>query len=148
MWHRKTLTELTSTEFYQLLKLRIDTFVVAQKRIYHELDEHDLDAIHVFYRDEPTGIVLAYARIFPAGDHVTFGRVVTAPAVRGQGFGEQLMTQLLNIWQERWSELPLSIESQQAVVGFYEKFGFVQVGAPFIFESTPHIEMRLSHEKN
>ncbi|KJQ64822.1 hypothetical protein D8811_01940 [Streptococcus gordonii] len=48
MWFRKKLTELNPIEFYQILKLRIDTFVVEQERIYHELDDKDLEAVHVF----------------------------------------------------------------------------------------------------
>ena len=39
MWHKKYLQELDILEFYKILKLRIDTFVVEQERIYHELDE-------------------------------------------------------------------------------------------------------------
>ncbi|GAO99615.1 acetyltransferase [Fructobacillus ficulneus] len=48
MWKIKKMTELDATEFYQCLKLRIDTFVVEQKRIYHELDAFDPEAFHVF----------------------------------------------------------------------------------------------------
>ena len=35
----------------------------------------------------------------------------------------------------------IEIEAQEQVVGLYEKFGFVNQGEPFIFESTPHIKM-------
>ena len=86
MWFRKKLTELNSIEFYQILKLRIDTFVVEQERIYHELDEKDLEAVHVYHANEQ-GEIDAYARVFEEGEHLVFGRVVTAQSARGQGLG-------------------------------------------------------------
>lgn len=58
MWSRKKLTELNSIEFYQILKLRIDTFVVEQERIYHELDEKDLEAVHVYHANEQGKLML------------------------------------------------------------------------------------------
>ncbi|WP_338343885.1 GNAT family N-acetyltransferase [Fructobacillus evanidus] len=141
MWQKKTMDNLTADEFYQTLKLRIDTFVVEQNRIYHELDENDPKAIHVFYQENVKQPALAYARIFENGDHVTFGRVVTASEARGTGLGNQLMTQILAVCQENWPTQTIEIESQEQVVGFYEKFGFTAIGQPFIFEGTPHVTM-------
>ena len=68
MWSRKKLTELNPIEFYQILKLRIDTFVVEQERIYHELDDKDLEAVHVFHTNKD-GEIEAYARVFEEGEH-------------------------------------------------------------------------------
>ena len=48
MWYKKYFPELDTLEFYKILKLRIDTFVVEQKRIYHELDEKDLTVCTFF----------------------------------------------------------------------------------------------------
>ena len=42
----------------------------------------------------------------------------------------------------------IEIEAQEQVVGLYEKFGFVTQGAPFIFESRPHIKMIYNKWKN
>ncbi|CAK1223723.1 GNAT family N-acetyltransferase [Fructobacillus cardui] len=144
MWQKKTMNNLTADEFYQTLKLRIDTFVVEQNRIYHELDENDLKAIHVFYQESEKHPVLSYARVFENGNHITFGRVVTASVARGTGLGNQLMTQILAVCQENWPDQMIEIESQKQVVGFYEKFGFTAIGQPFIFEETPHVTMRRS----
>lgn len=66
MWSRKKLTELNPIEFYQIIKLRIDTFVVEQERIYPELDEKDLEAVHVYHANEQ-GEIDAYARVFEEG---------------------------------------------------------------------------------
>ncbi|USS92246.1 GNAT family N-acetyltransferase [Fructobacillus americanaquae] len=142
MWQKKTIDNLTANEFYQILKLRIDTFVVEQNRIYHELDDNDTKAIHIFYQEDEKSPVLAYARVFQNGKDITFGRVVTRPEARGTGLGNQLMTQILAICQENWPTQAIEIESQKQVVGFYEKFGFTSIGQPFTFEGTPHVTMR------
>ena len=135
MWSRKKLTELNPIEFYQILKLRIDTFVVEQERIYHELDEKDLEAVHVYHANEK-GKIDAYARVFEEGEKLVFGRVVTAQSLRGQ-----LIRVILQLCAEKWPGKEIEIEAQEQVAALYEKFGFKVVGHPFIFESTPHITM-------
>lgn len=52
MWKIKSLSQMTSNEFYQCLKLHIDTFVVEQSRIYPELDDDDLHALHVYHLND------------------------------------------------------------------------------------------------
>jgi len=135
MWSRKKLRELNPIEFYQILKLRIDTFVVEQERIYHELDEKDLEAVHVYHANEK-GKIDAYARVFEEGEKLVFGRVVTAQSLRGQ-----LIREILQLCAEKWPGKEIEIEAQEQVAALYEKFGFKVVGHPFIFESTPHITM-------
>ncbi|MBZ2132042.1 MULTISPECIES: GNAT family N-acetyltransferase [Streptococcus] len=140
MWFRKKLTELNPIEFYQVLKLRIDTFVVEQERIYHELDAKDLEAVHVFHTNEG-GEIDAYARVFVEGEHLVFGRVVTAKSSRGKGLGGQLIREILSFCAEKWPGKEIKIEAQEQVVELYEKYGFEAVGQPFLFESTPHLTM-------
>lgn len=139
MWKTKKLNDMTSMELYQCLKLRVDTFVVEQSRIYHEVDADDLKALHVFHFDDQQKVD-AYARVFPDGDHISFGRVVIAKSVRGTGMGTPLMKHILAACQQLESP-KIEILAQQQVSGFYEHFGFRQVGQPFIHESTPHIKM-------
>jgi ElaA protein len=40
----------------------------------------------------------------------------------------------------------ISVNSQTQAVGFYEKFGFEQVGEEFMEEGVPHIKMLLGLE--
>jgi len=140
MWFRKKLTELNPIEFYQVLKLRIDTFVVEQERSYHELDDKDLEAMHVFHTNKD-GEIDAYARVFVEGEHLVFGRVVTAKSSRGKGLGGQLIREILSFCAEKWPGKEIEIEAQVLVAALYEKYGFKAVGQPFIFESTLHITM-------
>ncbi|WP_395320384.1 GNAT family N-acetyltransferase [Fructilactobacillus frigidiflavus] len=143
MWKIKQINELSGLEFYGMLQLRINTFVVEQKRIYKELDENDLTATHIFYQSEESNQVLAYARVFKQDNHITFGRVVTSSDVRGTGLGSKLITQILDFCDKTWPGKEIKIESQQQVIGFYKKFGFVELSEPFILEGTPHVEMSL-----
>lgn len=134
------MSELDTLEFYKILKLRIDIFVVEQERIYHELDEKDLTAVHLFHVNEQEEID-AYARVFEEDGKVVFGRLVTAPSARGKGLGHRLVEEILILCEKKWPRKIIEIEAQDQVVGLYEKFGFVNQGESFIFESRPHIKM-------
>ncbi len=72
MWYQKEFKELELKEFYEIVQLRLETFVVEQTRIYNDLDAIDLRAIHLFHQDEE-GRVDAYARIFETGATIHFG---------------------------------------------------------------------------
>lgn len=139
MWETKTFSELTTKELYEILYLRTKIFVVDQERIYQEVDEHDLEAIHIF--DMIDGKVAAYARVFPQENNVTFGRVVTDPKYRGQGLGKELMDYVLTVIQHNFPNKEIEIEAQVQVQDFYKKFSFESHGKPFLFNHTPHIKM-------
>lgn len=148
MLHIKTIGEMNSLEFYKILRLRIDTFVVEQYRIYHELDDNDLNAFHIYYLNDQTGLAEGYARVFKTAGHVTFGRVVTSDDARGTGLGSRLIETILDFCKKQWPGEEIIIESQEQVVGFYEKLGFKAFEETFIFEGTPHIEMRYRYDEN
>ncbi|RXI78457.1 GNAT family N-acetyltransferase [Levilactobacillus suantsaii] len=139
-WEAKTFAELTAKEFYDVFYERIRTFVVAQQRIYQELDAVDKTARHLLgYQG---GKLVAYARVFRTDDHATFGRVLTVPEVRGQGLGRQLMQQITTELARHFADQPVVIEAQVDKQGFYEKFNHMPVGQPFLFQHTPHIKMQ------
>ncbi|WP_119325648.1 GNAT family N-acetyltransferase [Companilactobacillus musae] len=139
MWQVKRFSELSTKELFDIFYLRTKIFVVDQKRIYQEVDEHDPEAIHIF--DIIDGKVAAYARIFPQNNNVTFGRVVTDPQYRGLGLGNELMKYILSTIQKNYPNQLIEIEAQVQVEGFYKKFGFQTHGEPFLFNHTPHLKM-------
>ncbi|WP_434433459.1 GNAT family N-acetyltransferase [Lactiplantibacillus paraplantarum] len=139
MWSIKTFSELTTTELYAIYELRVKTFVVEQQRIYQEVDAIDLAAYHVFKTVNHK--IVAYARIFKEADHLSFGRVVVDQKQRGQHLGTNLMSHIEQVVQDHYSNLPIQIEAQVPVQGFYQHFGFTSSGAPFLFNHTPHIKM-------
>ena len=142
MWNVKKFNELTINELYQILYLRVKTFVVDQERIYQEVDNKDQKAFHIFKQDK-NGEVVAYARIFLVDNNkkVSFGRVVTSDKVRGQGLGGKLLDQIMESIRDFFPNKEIVIEAQIQVQGFYERVNFKSIGDPFIYKSTPHIKM-------
>lgn len=138
-WETKWLDELSATDLYKVAYERIRTFVIAQNRVYQEIDDIDPVAHHILGLDGNQ--LVAYARIFEEGDHVTFGRVLTIPERRGTGLGRQLVTQIEADLHANFALQPISIEAQIDKQHFYEKFGYTAVGDVFDFHGTPHIQM-------
>lgn len=140
MWYQKEFKELELKEFYEIVQLRLETFVVEQIRIYNDLDNVDYRSIHLFHQNEE-GRVDAYARIFETGATIHFGRVAVAKGSRGQGLGKVMVEQILDLCEQRFPGRTIEIEAQEQVVGLYEKLGFQTVSEPFVLASTPHVKM-------
>ena len=64
-WSISKFDELSGSEVYEMLKLRVDVFIVEQNCAYHEVDGHDYESIHVFSKNKNR--LVAYARLLPAG---------------------------------------------------------------------------------
>ena len=82
----KPFDTLTTAELYEILRLRVDVFVVEQHCPYPEIDGKDPGAVHLFLQDG-TGIH-AYLRLLPPGvsfDTASLGRVVVRERRRGLG---------------------------------------------------------------
>ena len=62
MFISKKFDELKPRKLYEILRARVDVFVVEQNCPYPELDGEDYDALHVFCEDG--GRVLAYLRAY------------------------------------------------------------------------------------
>lgn len=140
MRYHKEFNQLELKEFYEIVQLRLETFVVEQTRIYNDLDDVDYRSIHLFHQDEE-GRVDAYARIFETGATIHFGRVAVAKDSRGQGLGKAMVEQILDLCEQRYPGRTIEIEAQEQVVGLYEKLGFQRVSEPFILASTPHVKI-------
>lgn len=140
MWYQKEFKELELKEFYEIVQLRLETFVVEQIRIYNDLDNVDYRSIHLFHQNEE-GRVDAYARIFETGATIHFGRVAVVKGSRGQGLGKVMVEQILDLCEQRFPGRTIEIEAQEQVVSLYEKLGFQTVSEPFILASTPHVKM-------
>ncbi|MGW5748600.1 GNAT family N-acetyltransferase [Amycolatopsis sp. NPDC003861] len=136
--HDTTGPELTAAELHDILRLRVDVFVVEQKAAYPELDGRDLlpDTRHLWFED--AGAVLAYLRVLldPGGVR-RIGRVVTAAHARGAGLAARLMDAALTVPGE------YVLDAQTYVQGFYARYGFVAEGDEYTDDDgIPHIRMR------
>lgn len=61
----KKFDELTVNELYDILKLRVDVFVVEQECPYPEIDNKDQNAYHIWLKDEDG--IAAYVRVLDKG---------------------------------------------------------------------------------
>jgi ElaA protein len=144
-WQNKTFSQLTTDELYDLLKLRIDVFVVEQTCFYPDLDEHDRhpDTRHLFcYQNN---VISAYLRILPKGltyqDYISIGRVVTAKWARDSGLGHELIKAGLAACSELFPNNKLKISAQEHLEAFYNQHGFTRVSDMYLEDDIPHIAM-------
>jgi ElaA protein len=140
--HRSWAADLGSRTLYELLRLRVDVFVVEQASPYSELDGRDLDdqTRHFWLggdgHPEP---VLGCVRLLeePGGDF-RIGRLCTARSVRGRGLGKRLMEAALAEVGDRRCLL----DSQEHLAGFYRQYGFEPIGSAYDWDGVSHVPMR------
>ena len=137
----KTFDELTTKEFYMLVKERIAVFVVEQNCPYQEVDEIDPEALHTFLTDEQ-GNVAAYTRIYKEEDAVHFGRVLVAKEHRQSGLGKQIVQRTLEVIEQKYPNTPIIIGAQDYLRSFYESFGFNAISDVYLEDDIPHIDMK------
>lgn len=146
-WQIKAFSELTTEELYDLLKLRVDVFVVEQECYYPELDDLDRQpqVLHLLgYNDNKE--LLAYSRLLPPGlvyeDESAIGRVVVAEAGRGLKLGAELMQRAVDKVDELWPNVTCHISAQEHLKKFYQSIGFEQISEMYLEDGIPHIAMR------
>ncbi|WP_394249323.1 GNAT family N-acetyltransferase [Vibrio profundi] len=146
-WQCTPFAQLSTTELYELLKLRVDVFVVEQTCPYPELDDKDhQDGVqHLLgYQDNE---LVACARLLPAGttyQHVSIGRIATKKSARGIGLGHLLLTEALDACEALWPKQTIDIGAQEHLNSFYQSHGFKQISEMYLEDDIPHIDMRLS----
>jgi ElaA protein len=139
----KHFSELTTTQLYQILALRIEVFVVEQECIYQDLDHKDQKAIHVLGIDVNDKLV-SYARILPPGviyPEFAIGRVIVAHSHRGTGEGHRLMTYAMELIESMESKSTIRISAQAHLEKFYEAHHFESTGKTYLEDGIPHLEM-------
>ncbi|EHA1126518.1 GNAT family N-acetyltransferase [Vibrio navarrensis] len=144
-WHLVPFSQLSTTQLYQLLKLRVDVFVVEQNCPYPELDGNDiLHGVHhlLGYRNDE---LVACTRLLPAGttyDSVSIGRVATKNNARGGGLGHQLMQKSIMYCQQLWPNEAIEIGAQEHLKPFYQQHGFVVTSEVYLEDGIPHVDMK------
>jgi ElaA protein len=132
--------QLTASQLYALLRLRVDVFVVEQQAAYAEVDGLDLLPTTVHLWQPGQGELLdGCVRLLDEDGVIRVGRVCTAKSARGTGLGARLMDAAMRHIGERESVL----DAQTYATGFYERYGYRIEGEEFLEEDgTPHVRMR------
>ena len=139
----KFFDELSTKELYEIIKARMEIFVVEQKCTYQDMDDVDFKALHIFIEDE-NGRIAAYLRAFrldDAPETVRIGRVLTIE--HGKGTGGRLLHEAIEIIKEKFSPKVIYVESQTHAIGFYEREGFKICSEEFLDVGIPHKGMEL-----
>lgn len=138
-----SFSQLTNNELYAILRLRAEVFVVEQACAYLDADGKDQDCFHVLGFDGEQ--LAAYARIVPPGlsfASPAIGRVVSAKAFRGLGYGKLLMAYAMSECLRLYPETPITISAQHYLEKFYTELGFVTQSDIYLEDEIPHIEMQ------
>ena len=145
-WQWSAFRELTPAELYEAMALRQRVFVVEQACVYQDADGRDPAAWHLLGWSADSGRtkLLGYARVFEAGDRyeeMSIGRILSAPEVRGSGIGRAIVTEAMRRCARLWPEQPIRIAAQRRLERFYEGFGFIADGEPYVEDGIDHIDM-------
>ncbi|NKY35183.1 GNAT family N-acetyltransferase [Nocardia speluncae] len=139
---RSWALDLDTATLYELLKLRVEVFVVEQKCAYPELDGQDLlrETRHLWLDDE--GEVIATLRLLEEHDDgvksFRIGRLCTAVEARGHGY----TTRLLQAALAETGPHTVRLNAQTYLIDLYTKHGFEVAGEEFIEDGVAHVPMR------
>lgn len=140
--HREWAADLDARTLYELLRLRVEVFVVEQACAYAELDGRDLEdrARHYWLsgagRPAP---VLGCLRLLkePDGGY-RIGRLCITRSARGRSLGKQLMEAVLG----EIGDGDCVLAAQEQLAGFYRAYGFEASGPAYDEDGVVHVPMR------
>lgn len=151
-WFSHSFKQLDTQTLYDILRLRVDVFVVEQTCYYPELDGLDCldDSIHLYAVEN--GEVLAYLRCLSPGvaydNDSAIGRVLTSKAARGTGIGHELLRRGIEACEKAWPNHAIHLSAQEHLQNYYAKQGFKTVTEMYLEDEIPHIGMLRPLENN
>lgn len=136
----KEFKDLSTSELYEILKSRLEIFMLEQNIICQDMDNIDYVSTHIFIKDKDR--VTAYLRAYNIDEEsVKVGRVLTLS--HGNGMGKVLLENSIKEIKNKFNCKRICVNAQKQAVGFYEKFGFKAVSDEFLEEGVVHIAMQL-----
>ena len=139
----KPYNELSKDQFFDILKLRIEIFVVEQSCYYQELDDEDKEAFHVSIHNN--GIIVAVGRIIPNlnSREVKIGRIAVKMNQRKKGLASCMMEDMLNFISKKYGDFSVLLSAQTYLIKFYQSYGFNEIGDTYLEDGIEHINMVL-----
>ncbi len=137
--HRCAGDELDAKTLHDVLKLRIEVFVVEQACPYPEIDGLDLlETTRHYWLESPDGEVISTLRVMGEDPEVSrIGRVCTSAPERGRGHTTRLLEAALTDLGGATSRL----NAQSHLADMYGRHGFVVDGPEFLEDGIPHVPM-------
>lgn len=141
-FHHGIAAEIDPVALYRILWLRVGVFVVEQEAAYPEIDGRDIEPGAELMWAEDAGAVVSTLRILRDIENLRIGRVATAPAVRGQGVAAELIRRAIVRCGEIDPAMPVDLDAQAQLAGWYARFGFEVSGDAFVEDGIRHLPMR------
>jgi ElaA protein len=137
----RRLDAFSAADLYDMLKLRVDVFVVEQHCPYPELDGNDKDCLHLRLLDGEE--LMACARLWrPTPEHhPRIGRVAVSPDHRGKRLGDALMREAIAEVGKLYPGEPIEISAQSHLQKFYGSLGFEVISEEYLEDDIPHVDM-------
>lgn len=148
-WELKSFGELSALEVHDLLKVRVDVFVVEQECAYEEIDGMDPVCWHVLGKNAE-GRVVATSRVAPAGSiypEASIGRIAVDKSERGKGLGKVVTQKAMDFCITELKVATIKIAAQLYLKKFYSDLGFVKISDVYLWDGIEHIDMRYSISK-
>lgn len=146
-WHAQRFSQLNTPELFNIMKARVDVFVVEQNCAYPELDDKDIHPETLHLTGIIDGKIAAYARVLAPGlsyPSVSIGRVLTTAEHRGNGLGHQLIAKALEVCEQTWPGVSIEIGAQEHLAAYYQSYGFEVTSTMYLEDGIPHIDMKLA----
>ncbi|KAF2077504.1 hypothetical protein CYY_001203 [Polysphondylium violaceum] len=152
-------TDLGTTDFQDIRKIRYDVFVIEQEcSEEEEWDEYDATSKHLLLKVD--GVAVGCSRwrkvYYPKYegnmecDVIKLERFAVLKEFRGKSFGKELVQQVIrNVYSETQGQYPLfMINAQQYVEKFYKGLGFeTDANIPIFYEANiPHVRMIITKD--
>ena len=135
--------ELSVKLLHDIIKLRLDVFMIEQKCFYQDLDGYDFNAIHVCFLDKNNEKLIGYTRIIKPKikfEEASITRVVVSNNYRKIGIARKLMEQSIAFILSDLKCKNIRIEAQAYLVDFYISLKFKKL-KPINIDNIPHYEM-------
>ncbi|ANS79958.1 ElaA protein [Serinicoccus hydrothermalis] len=130
--------DLDNRVLHDLLRLRVDVFVVEQDCAYPEIDGRDVEEGTEHLWMDLDGQVAATVRVLHDPDGTRhLGRVATHRDHRGQGYAAALLREGL----ERLGPGPVHLGAQAYLEQWYARLGFRRSGEDYLEDGIPHLPM-------
>ncbi len=137
--NRATWDDLDPRTLHDLVRLRLDVFVVEQQCAYPELDGRDVEpGTEHWWTADASGPTSCLRVLVEPGAERRVGRVATRADVRGRGLSTLLMRAVL----EAHGHEVLVLDAQSPVQRMYAALGFEVCGPEFLDDGIPHVPMR------
>ena len=106
-----------------------------EDEIYEE--EIESKTYLVYLKDKPIGTI----RYRLVNDEYKIERFAILKEYRGKGYGKQAFNFFVEQIAAKFNPCTITLNSQEPVIGFYEKCGFEQIGEMFVEAGINHIKM-------